>query len=76
MNDYFGSTVNVAARIDSKASDGGCLVSETVLADPVANAAFDKMFTAGYVHTRDVELSLKGVGSAIRARGLRCKEKR
>jgi class 3 adenylate cyclase len=74
INDYFGSTVNVAARVESKADDGECLVSETVLADPATKAAFDKMLAGGYVHTRDVELSLKGVGSAIRARGFRGKE--
>jgi hypothetical protein len=47
INDYFGSTVNIAARIESKASDGECLVSETVLDDPVTKAALDKMFTGG-----------------------------
>jgi class 3 adenylate cyclase len=76
INDYFGSTVNVAARVESKANDGECLVSETVLADPVAKATFDKMLAGGYVHSRDVELSLKGVGSAIFARGFRSKEKK
>jgi class 3 adenylate cyclase len=74
INDYFGSTVNVAARVESKASDGECLVSERVLADPATKAAFDKMLAGGYVHARDGELSLKGVGSAIRARGFRSKE--
>lgn len=36
INDYFGSRVNVAARVESKASDRECLVSESVLADPAA----------------------------------------
>jgi class 3 adenylate cyclase len=77
VNDSFGSAVNFAARVESKASDGEYLVSETVVADQVTKATFDKMLAGGYVHTRDVrdvELSLKGVGSTIRARGFRNKE--
>jgi class 3 adenylate cyclase len=75
INDCFGSTVNVASRVESKASDGECLVSENVLADPATKAAFDKMLAGGYVHTRDVELSLKGVCSAMRDSGFQSKEK-
>lgn len=55
INDYFGATVNVAARVESKTGDEECLVSESVLADPAAQAAFDSLLAGGYGHTRDVE---------------------
>ena len=47
INDYFGQTVNVAARIEGEAGPSHCLVSSNVLADPDAQAAFDALVRAG-----------------------------
>lgn len=73
INDYFGSTVNVAARVESKATNGECLVSQAVLDDPAAKATFDRLLESGYGHTRDVQLTLKGVVGTVKASGFRSK---
>jgi class 3 adenylate cyclase len=69
INDYFGQTVNIAARVESKAGDGECLVSEAVLQESTAKAALDELYERGYGHTRDVDLVLKGVEGKVHAKG-------
>lgn len=72
INDYFGGTVNVAARVESKAEARECLVTDAVLTEPGAAAAFKKVVSKGrFVHSRDVELSLKGVNGIVRAKGFK-----
>lgn len=74
INDYFGSTVNIAARVESKANARECLISESVFnSDPDAQNKFNKLLAKGYGHTRDVKLELKGVDGYVAARGFSSK---
>jgi class 3 adenylate cyclase len=41
--DYFGSTVNLASRLESLSAQGGIVISETVRSDPGAAAYFDSI---------------------------------
>lgn len=69
INDYFGTTCNIAARVESKAHDGECLVSEAVLKDAEASQTFEELIGSEFRHTRDVDLTLKGVERIVKARG-------
>ncbi|KAL3944537.1 MAG: hypothetical protein SGBAC_001405 [Bacillariaceae sp.] len=74
INDYFGSTVNIAARVESKANARECLISESVFySDPDSQNKFNKLLAKGYGHTRDVKLELKGVDGYVAARGFSSK---
>ncbi|CAB9498523.1 Receptor-type adenylate cyclase [Seminavis robusta] len=67
-NDYFGSTVNIAARVESQAHGGEVLVSQAVLEDPMANELFEELAEEGRF-TRQVSLELKGVDGLVIAMG-------
>jgi len=69
INDYFGSTVNVAASVESKAQAIECLISQSVLSDPDAAVMYNKILENGYCHTRTVDLSMKGVPFTVKAQG-------
>ena len=73
IQDYFGRTVNVAARVESKAVGGECLVSEGVLTDTSARKAFDQLLADGYGFTRTETMSLKGVPKPVTVRGFKSK---
>lgn len=77
MNDYFGQTVNIAARTEGAARAGECLVTEATLQnDPRAMATFEELMTKDYIVPTSIggtDLSLKGVAGSVRARGFRIK---
>ena len=71
INDFFGQTVNITARVESSAEPSELLITEAVLADPAASTAFaaltaDPAFEAGTSRT----LTLKGVAKAQQVRSL------
>lgn len=64
--DYFGTTVNIAARVQNESRGGDIVVTEAVLRDPcsqeaMARRAFDQ---------EDFELKLKGLSDVFRLRRL------
>ena len=69
INDYFGSVVNTAARIEGKANASECLVSTSVLEEPAATKAFENLVGHGFIHTREEELNLKGIATPVRVKG-------
>lgn len=77
INDYFGQTVNIAARTEGAARAGECLVTESTLReDPSAMAAFDELVAKDYIVATSIgstDLTLKGVVGSVRARGFRVK---
>ena len=74
INDYFGSTVNIAARVESKANARECLMCESVInSDPDALDKFNRLLAKGYGLTRDSKLELKGVDGYVRVRGFSSK---
>lgn len=62
--DYFGRTVNVAARVESLARPDELVVSWAVLADEAAAAAIDAAVVAGATLERD-RCQVKGVADEI-----------
>lgn len=62
--DYFGRTVNVAARVESLARPDELVVSWAVLADEGAAAAVDAAVVAGVVLERD-RRQVKGVADEV-----------
>ncbi len=57
--DYFGQTVNIAARVQALAASGEIWLTESVLASDGVGAALEK---SGYSKERKV-VALKGVGA-------------
>jgi len=73
VNDYFGQTANIAARVQSAAKASECFVTETVLeSSQEARYAYNEI-TAGssFQATPVTELKLKGVEGKVHARGFR-----
>ncbi|KAL7545297.1 hypothetical protein ACHAWF_008652 [Thalassiosira exigua] len=74
VNDYFGQTANIAARVQSVAKASECFVTETVLeSSPDAREAYEQITRTGsaFKATPITELSLKGVEGKVQARGFR-----
>ena len=70
INDYFGQTVNISARVQSKAGASICLISEAVLSSPKAQEVFN--FIVNQPHFTALEkqdLDLKGVSQAVSVYG-------
>lgn len=73
VNDYFGQTTNIAARVQSSAKSSECFVTEAVLeGSSGAKEAYEKILqNSCFVPTPLVELKLKGVEEKVMARGFR-----
>mmetsp|Transcript_6203 Transcript_6203/g.9531 ORF Transcript_6203/g.9531 Transcript_6203/m.9531 type:complete len:613 (+) Transcript_6203:204-2042(+) len=73
MNDYFGQTINVAARIEASAGASECLVSAAVLEEPGAKEVFDTLIedNSNLEATPKRCLNLKGVAVPVKAQGFR-----
>lgn len=71
INDYFGQTVNIAARIESAAAPSQCLVSENVLRGTSARVAFEELSRAPQFTASDIEtFQPRGVDRSLAVRGL------
>mmetsp|Transcript_1411 Transcript_1411/g.2975 ORF Transcript_1411/g.2975 Transcript_1411/m.2975 type:complete len:663 (+) Transcript_1411:144-2132(+) len=74
VNDYFGQTANIAARVQSAAKASECFVTETVLeSSEDAREAYTEITRLGssFKATPLAELNLKGVAGKVHARGFR-----
>ena len=73
VNDYFGQTANIAARVQSAAKASECFVTETVLESGDSREAFKEITSVGtaFKSTSLQELKLKGVDGKVHARGFR-----
>ena len=73
VNDYFGQTTNIAARVQSSAKSSECFVTEAVLEGySGAMEAYEEITQKScFVPTPIVELKLKGVEEKVLARGFR-----
>lgn len=73
MNDYFGQTINVAARIEASAGASECLVTAAVLEEPGVKEAFDMLIedNPNLEATPKRSLNLKGVAVPVEAQGFR-----
>lgn len=74
INDYFGQTVNLAARVEGKAAASSCLVTEAVLSDPDARTSYHELVegeVGTFEATPPMELDLKGIRGKVQARGFR-----
>mmetsp|Transcript_19849 Transcript_19849/g.42591 ORF Transcript_19849/g.42591 Transcript_19849/m.42591 type:complete len:802 (-) Transcript_19849:65-2470(-) len=73
VNDYFGQTANIAARVQSAAKASECFVTEAVLATQDARDAYKEITGPGasFKLTPLTELMLKGVDGKVHARGFR-----
>ena len=80
MNDYFGSTVNMAARLESAARPGECLLSEAMLGeDSDCKSALEEILEQNDVvssGTKGTSLDLKGFEEPVRVRGFRVQNKK
>lgn len=66
INDYFGQTVNIAARVQSKANASQCLVSQAVLDHEEARLAYEKVLNqSSFQKLDDQDLQLKGVKQSV-----------
>ncbi|KAL9190100.1 hypothetical protein ACHAXT_007311 [Thalassiosira profunda] len=73
-NDFFGQTVNIAARVQHAAKASECFVTEKVLdSSPEARQAYKEITSGGsaFKATPLTELKLKGVSGKVHARGFR-----
>jgi class 3 adenylate cyclase len=74
VNDYFGQTTNIAARVQSCAKGSECFITETTLLSCGAEGmeTYNEL-TRGSIFkaTPLVELTLKGVNDKVHARGFR-----
>lgn len=73
VNDYFGQTANIAARVQSAAKASECFVTEAVLDSEDARGAYAQITSPGssFKATPLTELRLKGVDEMVHARGFR-----
>jgi len=72
INDYFGQTINVAARIEAAAGASECLVTAAVLKEPEAREALANIAeNSNFLATPKSFLSLKGVSAPVEAQGFR-----
>lgn len=82
-NDFFGQTVNIAARVEAAAKACECLITEDVLSfGPDSKDAFTEIvdYQCGegdflFKQTERTELSLKGVTNPVHARGFRLQKR-
>ena len=73
VNDYFGQTVNIAARVESAAEASQCLFSESILQDLDAKNAFDELAQSKYFQKAEARtFQPKGVHQEIVVHGLYC----
>lgn len=73
VNDYFGQTVNIAARVESAAEPSQCLFSESVLEDIDAQKAFDALAQSeDFQKSESRSFKPKGVHQEIVVHGLTC----
>jgi len=74
VNDYFGQTANIAARVQSAAKASECFVTETVLETKEARDTYDEITgpASSFKSTPLTDLMLKGVDGKVQARGFRC----
>ena len=73
VNDYFGQTTNIAARVQSAAKSSECFVTERVLEDDDAALEFARITSDSmpFKATLLTEMTLKGVDGKVKARGFR-----
>ncbi len=74
VNDYFGQTTNIAARVQSSAKSSECFVTEAVLeSNSGAMEVYEEITRDGssFQATPKVLLKLKGVEGKVVARGFR-----
>lgn len=64
QTDYFGRTVNVAARVEGLAAADECVLSWTVVGDPEVRAFLDEARAAGDT-IRDDKRAVKGVAGEV-----------
>ena len=71
INDYFGQTVNIAARIESAAAASQCLVSSAALEDEETRKTFEDLAASpAFYATDDCDFQAKGVAQSLTVRGL------
>ena len=71
INDYFGQTVNLAARIESAASPSQCLVSAAVLDDPDARTLFDELAgRPSFAASGAEDIQPRGIARTVTVHGL------
>ena len=73
INDYFGQTVNIAARVQSAARASECFISEHIFKDSKALATFEEIIKRP-LYTEKVSgppLDFKGVKEPVKVRVLR-----
>jgi class 3 adenylate cyclase len=74
VNDYFGQTTNIAAKVQSVAKASECFVTEAVLeSSPDARECYNEIISPGsaFVATPLTQLKLKGLERQVHARGFR-----
>lgn len=69
VNDYFGTTANVAARVQNESVGGDVVISRAVVDDPEAAAVLARRAPSA----EDFDCELKGLSDAFRLRRLRPK---
>jgi class 3 adenylate cyclase len=71
INDFFGQTVNITARVEAAANPSELLITEALLADPAARSAYTRLTNSdGYRAGHSRKLALKGVEKAQEVRSL------
>jgi class 3 adenylate cyclase len=78
VNDFFGQTTNIAARIQSVAKASECFVSQAVLdSSPDSLECYTEIIgpCSRFTSTPVTELSLKGLDQKVQARGFRFSKK-
>ena len=71
INDYFGQTVNLAARIESVAGPSQCLVSAEVLDDPDARTFFDELVGgSAFTASGAQQIQPRGIAGTVTVHGL------
>lgn len=74
VNDYFGQTTNIAARVQSVAKASECFVTEAVLDSSLdSRECYNEIISPGsaFVATPLTQLNLKGLERQVHARGFR-----
>ena len=70
VNDYFGQTVNIAARVQSAAGASQCFISHDLLKDSRASSAFQQVISSSnFTELAERDLDLKGVDGPLQASG-------
>lgn len=70
VNDFFGQTVNIAARVQHSAGTSQCLISADVLSQASARSALEEVTAqAGVRANHPTELKLKGIARPVGVSG-------